>query len=139
MANKNNEELVSMLAEAIRSVQKPQVTNEDATNASLVAVQINQKVNIKAQKQMEFANRIAYEMDHNINCSMIAVPKIYYEYQPSFVITLNGCTIKVPADGVQRKIHNEFAVILKKRMRALDDKLEAMRNNRGFDNRELTR
>ena len=134
-----NEELVAMLAQAIRegnNSNQKQMTQDDITNASLVQIKLNQKIEEKSKRQMEYANRIIDEMNKGINTIEIAVPKIYAEYQPSFTIAINGCTVKVKADGVPVKLHNDFAVILKKRMKALDDKIEAMKH---FDNREIRR
>lgn len=134
-----NEELVAMLAQAIResnNSNQKQMTQEDINNASLVEIQMKQRIEEKAKRQMEYANRISYEMSQNINTSVVTVPKIYAEYQPSFTIAINGCTVNIKSNGKPRKLHNDFAVILLKRMKALDDKIAKMNE---FDNREISR
>lgn len=140
MAGKtNNEELVAMLAQAIResnNSNQKQMTQEDINNASLVEVKLKQKMELKAKRQTDYANRIIDEMNQNINTSVVTVPKVYAEYQPSFTIAINGCTVNVKADGKPVRLHNDFAVILMKRMKALDDKIERMKQ---FDNREIRR
>lgn len=108
----------------------------EAANANVVSVAINKKVMDKSLKQIEFQKKIISDLNQRKNCRMYAVPKIYKEYQPSFVVSINGCTIKVPADGQARLIHNRYIDIIEQRLRRLDDKIENMNK---VDIREINR
>lgn len=96
------------------------------TNANIVNLDINEKIKQKADRQIAFQKRIINDLKAKRNCRMYAIPTIYKEYQPSFTVSINGCTIKVPADGQQRLIHNRYIDIIERRLRHLDKKIEAM-------------
>lgn len=102
---------------------KVEVTANPGVTATL---ELNKKIQDKAAKQIAFQKNISADLNANRNCRMYAIPKIYKEYQPSFVVSINGCTIKVPADVVPRKIHNRYIDIIEQRLRYLDEKIEAM-------------
>lgn len=92
------------------------------------AIQINKKVQDKATRQLEFQRRITADLQNKKNCRMYAIPKIYKEYQPSFTVSINGCTIHVPSDGVPRLIHNRYIDIIEQRLRHIDEKISAMQS-----------
>lgn len=138
MANNNTDNLIKELTKAIiesnKANQTHQVNEEGASN---VALQINRKINEKSANQRNYAARIASDMQKGINCETIVVPRIYAEYQPSFVVSINGCTIKVPADGKPRVVHKDYAVILRRRINALDKKINFMRTNPNGEIKQL--
>lgn len=134
--NKDIDNLIKGLTEALTKSN----TNSNNTNidgASNVALEINKKINEKSTNQRNYAARIASEMSRNINTETIVIPRVYAEYQPSFVVSINGCTIKIPADGKPRLVHSDYAVILRRRMRKLDEKIAHMRSNPNGDIREI--
>ena len=127
----NTNDIIQALGQLIKN------NNVNERSVNEVTLELNKRINAKASNQTRYAAKIIDEMKRGINCSMISVPRIYAEYQPSFVISINGCTIKVPADGKPRLLHNDYAIILNRRMRALDNKIAFMRNNPNGDIREL--
>lgn len=118
---------LSDLAKAIVDATSAQ---KQANSASSVVVEMNSQLQAKAQKQIEFNKRLINDLARGINCSMYSIPTIYREYQPSFIVAINGNTIKVPADGVARLIHNRFITIIEARLRRLDYKIESMRSGK---------
>ena len=104
MANKN-EDLIQALTEALSQANKNVVSDKES---NVVAIEIQRQVNERAARQQNYANRISDEMNKGINCTKFAIPKIYHQYQPSFVITINGCTVKIPADG---SLGNDFTTV----------------------------
>lgn len=113
-----------------------QQKNSEAAHANVVSVAINKKVFEKSAKQLEFQKKIIADLNSRKNCKMYAIPKIYFEYQPSFVVSINGCTVKVPADGQPRLLHNLYIDIIERRLRRLDDKIANMNK---VDIREINR
>mgnify|MGYP001281280289 CR=1 FL=1 len=118
---------LSDLAKAIVDATSAQ---KQSNSASSVVIEMNRQLQAKAQKQIEFNKRLINDLARGINCSMYAIPTIYREYQPSFIVAINGNTIKVPADGVARLIHNRFITIIEARLRRLDYKIESMRSGK---------
>lgn len=110
--------------------------NAEAAHANVVSVAINKKVMEKSVKQIEFQKKIIADLNSRKNCKMYAIPRIYFEYQPSFVVSINGCTVKVPADGQPRLLHNLYIDIIERRLRRLDDKIANMNK---VDIREINR
>ena len=110
--------------------------NAETAHANVVSVAINKKVMEKSVKQIEFQKKIIADLNSRKNCKMYAIPRIYFEYQPSFVVSINGCTVKVPADGQPRLLHNLYIDIIERRLRRLDDKIANMNK---VDIREINR
>lgn len=133
---------VDALAEAIGSAIARNMPSapkhQEITNASVAAIEINRKVQEKARNQINFQRKIIDDLNNKRNCKMYSIPLIYKEYQPSFTVSINGCTIKVPADGQPRLLHNRYIDIIEQRLRHLDQKINAM-NNSGRDIREMPR
>jgi ABC-type Zn2+ transport system substrate-binding protein/surface adhesin len=119
-----NAELAATIASAVAGAIKSNV----AENASEATLKINAKVREKQQRQQSYANKIAKEMKENKNCCTIVVPEIYRKYQPSFTVSINGCTVNIPANGKPYKVHNDFAVLLHNRMARLSAKIDRMHN-----------
>lgn len=125
--NRIAEAISSSIANAMNTIT--QQRDEEMRNSSVVSVAINKKVMDKSLKQIEFQKKIIADLNQKKNCKMYAIPKIYAEYQPSFTVSINGCTIKVPADGKARLIHNRYIDIIEQRLRHLDYKISNMYKN----------
>lgn len=130
----NNKQDITKIGEAIGEAiaaklsSVPQPTQ--VSNSTSVAFEINKKVQQKASRQASFAARITKDLKEGKNCKMYSVPSIYKMYMPSLTVTINGCSIKVPADGKARLIHNAYIAQIEKYLRHLDQKIEAMENKR---------
>lgn len=130
----NNKQDITKIGEAIgeaiaaklSSVSQP----TQVSNSTSVAFEINKKVQQKASRQASFAARVTKDLKEGKNCKMYSVPSIYKMYMPSLTVTINGCSIKVPADGKARLIHNAYIAQIEKYLRHLDQKIEAMENKR---------
>lgn len=130
----NNKQDITKIGEAIgeaiaarlNSVAQP----AQVSNSTSVAFEINKKVQQKASRQASFAARVTKDLKEGKNCKMYSVPSIYKMYMPSLTVTINGCSIKVPADGKARLIHNAYIAQIEKYLRHLDQKIEAMENKR---------
>ena len=57
---------------------------------------------------------------------LYAIPQIYGQYVGSVTASINGHTIKIPADGVGRYIPKRFVPILDKYIKNIDRKVAAM-------------
>lgn len=57
---------------------------------------------------------------------MYSIPQIYEQYVGSVTASINGHTIKIPADGVARSIPKRFVPVLDKYIRNIDRKVAAM-------------
>lgn len=95
-------------------------------NANEAAFKINDQIRRKQLAQQEYASKIKREMDQNINCVTIVIPEIFKKYQPKFTVSINGCTVTIPADGKQYKVHNDFAILLNRRMTRLSNNIARM-------------
>ena len=125
--NQIAEVISSSIANAMNVVSQQRAAEQ--ANANVISVAINKKVMDKSMKQIEFQKKIIADLNRKENCRMYAVPKIYAEYQPSFTVSINGCTIKVPADGQPRLIHNRYIDIIEQRLRHLDNKISNMNSS----------
>lgn len=97
-----------------------------ANNANSAALKINNKIREKQIQQQNYASKISNEMKQNVNCCIISIPATFKKYQPSFTAQINGCTVTIPADGKPYRVHNDFAVILLRRIQRLDYKISHM-------------
>lgn len=124
---------VGELVAGISQVLRESIKTAQPQSATVAGIKLNDAVNKRAERMRNFAAHIRNEVARGINTEVIVIPKIYFEYQPSFTVAINGCTIKIPADGKPYTIHSSFAAIIKNRMKRLDDKIaemnEAKRNN----------
>ena len=130
----NNKQDITKIGEAIgeaiaaklSSVSQP----NQVSNSTSVAFEINKKVQQKASRQASFAARVTKDLKEGKNCRMYSIPTIYKMYMPSLTVTVNGCSIKVPADGKSRLIHDIYISQIEKYLRHLDKKIDAMENNK---------
>jgi hypothetical protein len=114
---------------AIAAASAQAVMAEKASDQNAAVLKINQKVHQKQVQQQNYAAKIKKDMEANKNCTTINIGKIYHKYQPNFTATVNGCSVTIPANGQSYKVHNDFAVIILRRIRRLDENIDRM--NRG--------
>lgn len=127
--NTNNQmtaEQIAQLASAAAASAVTQALAEKSANANEASLRINDKVHQLQIKQQNYAARIKSEMDQNINCTTIVIPEMFKKWQPSFTASINGCTVNIPANGRPYKVHNDFAVIINRRMERLSKKIADM-------------
>ena len=133
MAENNKQDITKIgeaIGEAIAARLGTPVQNNQVENRSSIAIEINKKVQQRASRQASFAARITKDLKEGKNCRMYSIPTIYKMYMPSLTVTVNGCSIKVPADGKSRLIHNAYIAQIEKYLRHLDQKIDAMENNK---------
>lgn len=123
-------EIGKAIGEAIAANLRAPTQPDHIENRSSIAIEINKKVQQKASRQASFAARVTNDLRNGKNCRMYAIPTIYKMYMPSLTVTVNGCSIKVPADGKARLIHNLYITQIEKYLRHLDAKIDAMENHR---------
>lgn len=114
---------------AIAAASAQAVMSDRAADQNAAVLSINKKVHERGMRQQAYANKIKTEMDKDKNCTIITIDKVYHKYQPNFTATVNGCSVTIPANGQPYKVHNDFAVIILRRMRRLSDNIDRM--NRG--------
>jgi hypothetical protein len=98
----------------------------DPKNAPAIALEIEKKANKIREDQAKFAEKIIKDKE---NLVFLSIPTIYKQFQPSFTVSINGCTIKVPCDGKTYKIHKVYANEIYRRLRHIDEKVQSMRAN----------
>ena len=62
---------------------------------------------------------------------MFAIPKIYESYVGCVTASINGQTIKIPADGVKRRIPVRFIPIIMQYLENTDKKVATMNATNG--------
>lgn len=98
----------------------------EITSANVATIKIDEKMQTKIKRQQDFISTIRNDFSKGENIVTLVIPKLYAEYQPSFTVCINGCSIKLPADGKPRQVHKAYAAIVMKRLAHLDQKIEAM-------------
>lgn len=119
----------SLSAEEIATIAASAATaalSAKTANANEATFRINEQIRRKQIAQQEYANKIKRDMENNINCVTIVIPEIFKKYQPKFTVSINGCTVTIPADGKQYKVHNDFAILLNRRMTRLSQNISRM-------------
>lgn len=94
-------------------------------NAAVVSLEIERKAKAVHTSQRKFAERLANDKDNYVD---VVVPSIYRSYQPSFTLSKNGVTVKIPANGRPYKVHRLFADMLNVRLKRLDEKIQRSRD-----------
>lgn len=121
-----SQEQIVQAASTAAAAAVAQALADKSANANEASLRINEKVHQLQVKQQSYAARIKSEMDQNINCTTIVIPEMFKKWQPSFTASINGCTINIPANGRPYKVHNDFAVIINRRMKHLSEKVANM-------------
>lgn len=60
-----------------------------------------------------------------------SIPQIYQQYVPTITASINGQTIKIPADGVKRAIPKSYIPIIQQYLENVDNKVAAMQATQG--------
>lgn len=76
-------------------------------------------------RRMRDNNHLAKIIDHE-ETEYFAIPKIYEQYIGSVVASVNGQTIKIPADGVKRPIPVRYIPIIMAYVENIDKKVATM-------------
>lgn len=114
----------------------------NAVSAAVRAVSVNQPTapkavvddrNIPARTRLEqdfndkmiANNYLATIIDHE-ETEWFAIPKIYEQYIGSVTASVNGQTIKIPADGVKRRIPVRYIPIIMAYVENIDKKVATM-------------
>lgn len=79
--------------------------------------------------RMRENNHLAKIIDHE-ETEWFAIPKIYEQYIGSVTASVNGQTIKIPADGVRRKIPVRYIPIIMAYVENVDKKVATMNATR---------
>lgn len=127
--NQNSYEDIATIAAKAAAEAIKNASSEEITNANSAALKINSKIKEKQIAQQNYASRIANEMRAGINCCTISIPEMYKKWQPSFTVSINGCTVNIPADGKQYTVHNDFAILIMRRMKRLSYKIAHLNDN----------
>lgn len=99
-------------------------------SAASVTMQIEKKAREVHEAQRRFAERLANEKDQYVD---VSIPAIYKNYMPSITLSINGVTVKIPADGKIYKVHRLFADMLNVRLKRLDEKIDQLRNTQSHE------
>ena len=93
--------LASAIGEAIAKniVKNNQVS--DPTSAASISLQIEKRARNLGDSQADFAKKITEDKDNYV---WVTIPTVYKQFRPSLTVSINGCTIKIPADGKSRKV-----------------------------------
>lgn len=129
------QEIGKAIAREVLNQSKPQTETKE--NATSISLEINKRVQEKASRQASFAAKIAKDMTEKKNCAMFSIGKAYREYAPKVTVTINGCTVTLPANGQEYLVHDVYITEFKRFIQRLDDKIDQM--NKGSFITEYTR
>lgn len=76
-------------------------------------------------ERMRINNRFAQQVD-NEPTEYFSIPKIYEKYIGSVVASVNGQTIKIPVDGVKRRIPVRYIPVIMAYVENIDRKVATM-------------
>jgi len=89
-------------------------------------IKIEEDFNRKMMENNNLAVRISQE-----ETVLYAIPQIYGQYTGEVIASVNGQTIKIPADGVQRRIPKRYVPIIAQYLANIDAKVAAMQATTG--------
>lgn len=89
-------------------------------------IRIEEDFNRKMMDNNDLAVRISHE-----ETVLYAIPQIYGQYTGEVIASVNGQTIKIPADGVQRRIPKRYVPIIAQYLKNIDAKVAAMQATTG--------
>ena len=125
-------QLQTMIASAVsaaiqaapaRAASQTVVTSSNNTPSS---IKIEEDFNRKMMENNNLAVRISQE-----ETVLYAIPQIYGQYTGEVIASVNGQTIKIPADGVQRRIPKRYVPIIAQYLANIDAKVAAMQATTG--------
>ena len=90
----------------------------------------------KIQLEEDFKKRMKNNNDLAVRITkeetvLFAIPQIYGQYTGEVIASVNGQTIKIPADGVERRIPKRYVPIIKQYLANIDAKVAAMEASAG--------
>lgn len=99
-------------------------------------VQPNSGNATKIQLEEDFKKRMKNNNDLAVRITkeetvLFAIPQIYGQYTGEVIASINGQTIKIPADGVERRIPKRYVPIIKQYLANIDAKVAAMEASAG--------
>lgn len=125
-------QLQTMIASAVsaaiqaapaRATSQTVVTSNSNTPSR---IKIEEDFNRKMMENNNLAVRISQE-----ETVLYAIPQIYGQYTGEVIASVNGQTIKIPADGVQRRIPKRYVPIIAQYLANIDAKVAAMQATTG--------
>lgn len=124
-------QLQTMIASAVSAAL--QAAPAKATSQTVVTsgntpsrIKIEEDFNRKMMENNNLAVRISQE-----ETVLYAIPQIYGQYTGEVIASVNGQTIKIPADGVQRRIPKRYVPIIAQYLANIDAKVAAMQATTG--------
>ena len=124
-------QLQTMIASAVSAAL--QAAPAKATSQTVVTqgntpsrIKIEEDFNRRMMENNNLAVRISQE-----ETVLYAIPQIYGQYTGEVIASVNGQTIKIPADGVQRRIPKRYVPIIAQYLANIDAKVAAMHATTG--------
>lgn len=120
------------------------ITN--AVTAAITAAAVQQQNQVKAEEHRMASPRTQLELDFNRRLlanndlariisneetEWFAIPKIYEPFIGSVTASINGQTIKIPADGVKRRVPVRYIPIIMQYLENTDKKVATMNATSG--------
>ena len=118
----------------------------NAVTAAITAASVQQQNHARQEETRTMSSRTRLEVDFNNRLlennhlakiideeetEMFAIPKIYESYVGCVTASINGQTIKIPADGVKRRIPVRFIPIIMQYLENTDKKVATMNATNG--------
>lgn len=125
-------QLNQMITNAVTAAITAASVQQKNTNTQSV----NREVSPRTKLEIDFNNRMLEnnylaKIIDNEECEMFAIPKIYESYVGSVTASVNGQSIKIPADGVKRKVPVRYIPIINKYLENVDKKVATMNATNG--------
>lgn len=125
-------QLNSMIASAVSAAVQaaPAVASAGQpvaqSSGTVTKIQLEEDFKRRMKNNNDLAVRITQE-----ETVMFAIPQIYGQYTGEVIASVNGQTIKIPADGVERRIPKRYVPIIKQYLANIDAKVAAMEASAG--------
>lgn len=123
------EQLNNLISNAVNTA-----VNAASANVAAPRQEVNYNgVNINARSMIETDfnrkmianNQLGIRISHEPTVAY-AIPQVYQQYVPSVVVSVNGQTIKIPADGIKRQIPIRYIPIIEMYIDNIDKKVATM-------------
>ena len=119
--------IASAVSAAIQAAPARAQSNTVVSTADTPSrIKIEEDFNRKMMDNNDLAVRISHE-----ETVLFAIPQIYGQYTGEVIASVNGQTIKIPADGVQRRIPKRYVPIIAQYLKNIDAKVAAMQATTG--------
>lgn len=123
-----NNMIASAVSAAIQAAPAASQTTQVVKPESGTATKIQLEENFK--QKMKNNNDLAVRITKE-ETVLYAIPQIYGQYTGEVIASVNGQTIKIPADGVQRRIPKRYVPIINQYLANIDAKVAAMNASAG--------